>query len=128
MEEIIDIIIKVVATLLALGLGWLGKYLISWLKTVLDAKSAEKLDLFIAELVAAAEQMYKQNDPDGSVRLGYVQDMLIDAGYEVTDAIKALIESKVFSINLTNRAIETELVAEGQPVLGFVAEGGGENE
>ena len=106
MEEIIDIIIKVVATLLALGLGWLGKYLISWLKTVLDAKSAEKLDLFIGELVAAAEQMYKQEDPDGTVRLGYVQNMLLEAGYEITDAVQALIESKVFSINLVNRSVD----------------------
>lgn len=102
MEQILDIIIKIVAALLALGAGWLGKYLVSWLKTKLNDKQAEKLDLFIAELVAAAEQMYKKDDPDGTVRLGYVQDMLIGAGYEITDAVKALIESKVFGINLIN--------------------------
>ena len=102
MEDILDIIIKVVAALLALGAGWLGRYLLTWLKTKLNDKQAEKLDLFVAELVSAAEQMYKKDDPDGTVRLNYVQQMLVEAGYEITDAIKALIESKVFSINLAN--------------------------
>lgn len=130
MEEIIDIIIKVLAALLALGLGWLGKYLISWLKTKLNDSQVEKLDLFIAELVAAAEQMYKKDDPDGSIRLEYVQDMLIEAGYEITDAIQALIEAKVFSINLANASgIAFEEAVEAKPVVGFTADSeGGEDQ
>lgn len=103
MEEIMNIIIKIVAMLLALGAGYLGKYVVNWLKTNLDDRGDAKLDLFVAELVAAAEQMYKKDDPDGTARLEYVQTMLIGAGYDITDAIQALIESKVFEINLTNR-------------------------
>ena len=68
MEQIIDIIIKVVATLLALGAGLLGKYLINLLKANLDEKNNERLDLFVAELVAAAEQIYKKDDPNGDIR------------------------------------------------------------
>lgn len=102
MEEIIDIIIKLAATLLAFGVAWVGKYLVAWLKTNMDEKETIMLDQFIAELVAAAEQMYKNDDPDGSVRLGYVKTMLLEAGYDITDAVKAMIESKVFEINLTN--------------------------
>lgn len=102
MEEIMNIIIKIVAMLLALGAGYLGKYLVSFLKTNLDDRGDAKLDLFIAELVAAAEQMYKEDDPDGTARLNYVQTMLIGAGYDITDAVRALIESKVFEINLMN--------------------------
>lgn len=133
MENIIDIIIKVLAALLALGVGWLGRYLISWVKTKLDDNQAAKLDLFVAELVAAAEQMYKQQDPDGSIRLEYVEDMLIEAGYDITEAVRALIESKVFDINLSRKSVErTELVEEGleDPVIvtGFTAEGGEDNE
>ena len=86
MDEIFDIIIKIIATLLAFGIGWLGKYLINWLKANMDEKEIAKLDLFISDLVAAAEQMYKQADPDGSIRLAYVQKMLLDAGYDITDA------------------------------------------
>ncbi len=102
MEEIIDIIIKIAATLLVAGAAWLGRYLVSFLKTDLDEKKTVMLDQFIADLVAAAEQMYKKDDPDGSIRLGYVQEMLVEAGYDITEAIQAMIESKVFSINLAN--------------------------
>lgn len=103
MEQIIDIIIKVVATLLAIGAGMLGKYLINLLKANLDEKNRKKLDLFITELVAAAEQLYKEWDEDGTIRYEYVSDMLIEAGYEITESIKVLIEAKVFEINLANR-------------------------
>lgn len=106
MEAIMDIIIKVAATLLAMGLGYLGKFAVKWLKGKVDAQSAEKLDLFISELCYAAEQMFKEVDPDGTIRRGYVENMLAQAGYELTDAIRALIESKVFEINLVNGVIE----------------------
>ena len=102
MEEIMNVFIKVAATLLAFGAAWLGKYLLNWLKSNVDEKAAEQLDFFVAELVAAAEQMYKKDDPDGSIRLNYVQEMLVDAGYDITDAVQALIESKVFEINMLN--------------------------
>jgi hypothetical protein len=102
MEEIINIIIKVVAMLLAMGAGYLGRYIVKVLKANLDEKKDAMLDLFIEELVAAAEQMFKKNDPDGVIRLEYVEDSLIDAGYEITEAVRALIESKVFSLNLIN--------------------------
>lgn len=103
MEEIMNIIIKVVAMLLALGIGYLGKFLVNWLKSIMDEKDETKLDLFISELVSAAEQMYKQEDPDGSIRLDYVQQMLVNAGYDITDAVQAMIESKVFEINLMTK-------------------------
>ena len=99
MDEILNVVIKVVATLLAFGIAWLGKYLLNLLKGKLNDQNAAQLDLFVAELVAAAEQMYKKDDPDGTVRLNYVLDMLIDAGYEITEALLAVIESKVYGIN-----------------------------
>lgn len=105
-EEILDIVIKVVATLLALGAAWLGKYVVSWLKTKLSEKNAAKLDLFVAELVAAAEQLYKEDDIDGKMRLSYVESMLIQAGYEITNVVRAMIESKVFEINQLNKDVK----------------------
>lgn len=104
MDEIMNTIIKIVAALLALGIGWAGRYLIGWLKKNMSAKDAEKLELFVSELVEAAEQMYKADDPDGSIRLRYVESMLMQAGYDLTDAIRAMIESNVFHINLTNKS------------------------
>ena len=103
MENIIDILIRVAAMLLIVGIGWLGRYLVKWLRTKLNDEQSAKLDLFVGELVAAAEQMCKNLDPDGSVRLDYVTGMLIEAGYEITDAVRALIEAKVYEVNLANK-------------------------
>ena len=119
MEDIINIIIKVAATLLAFGAAWLGRYLVSFLKTNLDEKQTVILDQFIADLVAAAEQMYKKDDPDGSIRLGYVKTMLVEAGYDITEAVQAMIESKVFSINLASKGAEQIILEEATPVVGF---------
>ena len=106
MEQIIDIIIKIVATLLLAGAGWLGKYVISYLRNNLDEKNIAFLDTFVAELVAAAEQMYAKDDPDGSIRLSYVPELLVAAGYEITAAVQALIESKVYDINILNKSVK----------------------
>lgn len=121
MEDIINIAIKVVATLLAFGAAWLGRYLVAWLKTNLDDKQDAILDQFIADLVAAAEQMYKKDDPDGSARMEYVQDMLVEAGYDITEFVQAMIESKVFSINLATKGAEQIILEEvtATPVIGF---------
>lgn len=108
MENILDIIIRIAATLLALGAGYLGKLLVGWIKSKLSAHDAAKLDLFIDELCKAAEQMYKTDDPDGTIRLRYVESMLTQAGYEITDAVRAMIESKVFTINLANKGGEVK--------------------
>lgn len=122
MEDIINIVIKIAATLLAFGAAWLGRYLVSFLKTNLDEKQTVILDQFIADLVAAAEQMYKQDDPYGSIRLDYVQTMLVEAGYEITEAIQAMIESKVFSINLATKGAEQIILEGATPVVGFQTE------
>lgn len=102
MDEIMNILIKLAAMVLTFLLARGCRYVYELLKATLDEKNDARLDLFIEELVAAAEQMFKKDDPDGTVRLDYVQNTLIDAGYEITEAIRALIESKVFSINLSN--------------------------
>ena len=128
MDEILNILIKLAAMVLVFLVGRAGRYLFELLKTKLNEKQTEKLDLFIAELVAAAEQMYKKDDPDGTVRLNYVQQMLVEAGYDITSAVQALIESKVFSINLMNAASVIESI-EVKPVIGFGTEPeGGEGE
>ena len=108
METLVDILIKIVATLLAFGVGYLGKLLVGWVKGKLSEQQSEKLDLFVAELCMAAEQMFKEADPDGTIRRQYVEGMLVKAGYEITDVIRAMIESKVFTINLAVKGGETK--------------------
>lgn len=106
MEQIVDIIIKIVATLLLAGAGWLGKYVITYLRNNLDAKEVAFLDSFIAELVAAAEQLYAEADTTGRIRREYVQKMLVEAGYEITEAVQAMIEAKVYDINILNQSVK----------------------
>ena len=106
MEQIIDIVIKIVATILLAGAGWLGNYIITYLRSNLDAREVEFLDSFVAEMVAAAEQLYADVDEDGSIRREYVYKMLIEAGYEITEAVKAMIEAKVYDINITNKSVK----------------------
>lgn len=102
MEMVEDIIIRLAAVLLAYGFGYLLKLVIEWIRSKLDDKQEAKFNLFLTELVYAAEQMYKGEDPDGSKRLSYVQELLIESGYELTDVVRALIESKVYDLNRWN--------------------------
>lgn len=109
MEQIIDIIIKIVATLLLAGAGWLVKYVITYLRSNLDAREVEFLDTFIAELVAAAEQLYAEVDETGGIRREYVYNRLVEAGYEITEAVKAMIEAKVYDINILNQSVSLKV-------------------
>lgn len=95
MEEILNIVIKMLGSLAGLGLVWLLGVAADYLK---QKGYNDELDRFITSLVTAAEQMYWNED--GDFRLKYVQTMLIEAGYELTDVIRAKIESKVYEINI----------------------------
>lgn len=108
MDEIINILVKLAAMVLTFFIARGCRYLYDFLKGKLDEQNDAKLDLFVSELVTAAEQMFKKDDPDGSVRLEYVQDMLVEAGYDITEAIRAMIESKVFEINLISKGGDSE--------------------
>lgn len=103
MEDIIDIVLKVLALLLGAGLGYLGKLAVSYIKSKLTAQQAAELDTLIGELVAAAEQMYKAGDNNGSIRYDYVVGRLRDLGYAVTKEVNDLIESNVLKVNLAVR-------------------------
>lgn len=103
MDNITDILIKLAATLLCYGGYILAQKAREYLK---DKKEAEKLDKFLDELVLAAEQMYHDTDESGAVRRSYVQDMLMEAGYELNEAIRAKIEARVLKVNLAKKAGE----------------------
>lgn len=99
MEGFIDLIIRFLAALLLIVGSFLGKKAMEWLKSKLDQAENEKLDKLIDDFTMAAEQMLKEFDDDGSARLDYVYENLVEAGYEITEAIRAKIESRVFRIN-----------------------------
>ena len=102
-EEILNIFIKLGVSLLGLLLGVLLQEAKKYLQAKLSNEERAKLENLVKTLVAAAEQMYGTEDPDGGKRLGYVQNMLRDAGVELTDAVRAIIESQVQNLNSSKK-------------------------
>lgn len=102
-EEILDIIIKLGVSLLGLFVGVVLQEAKKYLQAKLSAEERAKLQDLVKTLVAAAEQMYGTEDPDGGKRLGYVQNMLIKAGVELTDTVRAIIEAQVQSLNSSKK-------------------------
>ena len=100
MNQIITIVIKILGSLLAIA-GTYGIILFkSWLEEKIGNQKVQTLEGYIAQFVAAAEQQFREDDPDGIKRMEYVTDLLQELGYAVTDKIKALIEAEVYKINL----------------------------
>lgn len=56
------------------------------------------VDKLIYDFVSAAEQQFKVSDPTGKVRLDYVTELLQKMGIEITEIIKAKIESTVLDM------------------------------
>lgn len=103
MENLFDTLLKLAATALGLGLGYLAKMAVPYITKFFEDKKRKDL---VNRLVKAAEQMFYSEDPDGSVRRGYVMDMLMEAGYELTDILRAEIEAKVFDVNLAQKGVD----------------------
>ena len=98
-EELLSDVVKILVSLLAIAGTYLVAKVKSYLAKRLSAHGMDILDKLIKDFCEAAEQQYKLSDPDGSIRYTYVQELLVEAGYDITDVIKAKIESTVYNIN-----------------------------
>lgn len=96
MEEIMDILIKLIGSLAGVAVVYAAKALGAYMTQLRENK---KIDKLVTSAVKAAEQLFKKEDEDGQIRLNYVQNILIEAGYDLTDAIMAEVESRVFDLN-----------------------------
>lgn len=101
--EITNLIAQVIIALLGLGCLWLLTKARHILKVRAEAEEATELDKLIYQLVAAAEQQLKAEDPTGQVRKQYVIDLLTKLGFEVNAEINARIEAAVYAINLEQK-------------------------
>lgn len=101
--EIMDLVVKAVFGIL----GLLGIWLVGWVKDALKARvqaeQAAELDRLIYNFVAAADQMLKEVDPDGSKRKAYVTGNLMKLGIVITEEVNARIEAAVFGINIEQK-------------------------
>lgn len=96
MEEILDILVKFIGSLAGVAIVYAAKAACGYMAQLREDKKFDKL---VSSAVKAAEQLYKAEDADGTIRLDYVQALLIEAGYDLTEAIMAEIESRVFDLN-----------------------------
>lgn len=99
MEVIIDLLGKIIAaafvSIIFIALKELKSFILAKKEEIED----EKLRALIESFVEAAEQMLKEDDPDGTIRKQYVEENLKLLGYEINEQINAYIEAYVFDIN-----------------------------
>ena len=89
-NAIVDIIVALVLVVVT-------RYAVPYLQTLVNVKDRQKLVCFVTELVAAAEQIFRESG-QGQTKKEYVVDALICSGYEVDHEIDALIEAAVFRL------------------------------
>jgi hypothetical protein len=117
--EYIEIIGKILGWAIVVIITYLTPKVNAWLVEKVGAEKAEKLRKLIEELVAAAEQMFKEDDPTGEIRKKYVEQQVEALGYQITEDVNAMIESMVWRLNQSNDPLKDymkELVEDGQSV------------
>ncbi len=98
-QQIVEIVVQIVIALLGLGGLYLIGCLKKWLANREDEQEQTMVDALINQLVEAAEQMLKADDPSGFKRRRYVVEGLAQLGYTLTDILNAKIEAAVFRLN-----------------------------
>ena len=91
MDEVLKVLLALIAVLLT-------RYAIPAINAYLKSKNADELEALISELVTAAEQLIKGSGK-GESKLAYVEEMLNAQGIEMTDSVRAKVESKVYELN-----------------------------
>lgn len=102
-ETITPLLADALVSLLSLALMWLISWAVKKLKAEAEAEDATRLEVVIYNLVVAAEQVLKKDDPTGHLRKQYVIDLLQQLGYEVNKEVLAQIEAAVWAVNVEGR-------------------------
>lgn len=71
----------------------------AWFEANTDKATQEKVLELVRSFARAAEQLYHDIDPDGSMRNTYVQKQLTALGIEITASVLNMIEAEVWAIN-----------------------------
>ena len=99
MENIYDIIGKLLAALAVGLLAYLTPKVKEWLSANTDDATEAAVLRMVRSFARAAEQLYHDQDPDGTIRKKYVCGQLQELGIAVTDAVIDMIEGAVWEIN-----------------------------
>lgn len=89
-------------------LGWIAPKARAWLVANTDKTTQDNLEAMVRSFARAAEQLYKETDPDGTKRNRYVLDQLRAVGYQITDKILDMIEAEVWAINTETKKAQVQ--------------------
>lgn len=102
MDDIFSILVKLAGTVLAALLVYLCTKVKTWLTNKIGEIKDERLRELINSFAESAEQTLKADDPTGEKRFERVTQLLNEAGVEVNDIVRSMIEAAVYNINLNN--------------------------
>lgn len=102
-EKIITLIGEIIGAIFAGAVLYLIPKVKEWLEIRASKDTQETLKILIESFVRAAEQLLKDRDKDGSMRMNYVQDKLREIGIEITSDVISMIEASVWEVNNQNR-------------------------
>ena len=109
MEHIYEIFGNLLAALLVGLLATLIPKVRAWLTANADRAVQEKVQRLVRAFAQAAEQLYRNNDPQGEIRKRFVQEQLRALGVEITEMTVNMIESAVWEINTENKKAQVQV-------------------
>lgn len=95
-ETIIAIIGRLIGALLVCFVAYITPKVNTWLNLKSESEATALTIELIREFVAAADQLFKADDPTGEIRNKYVKKQLEQLGYTITEEINAYIEASVY--------------------------------
>lgn len=109
MEHIYEIFGNLLAALVVGLLAALVPKARAWFEANADRAIQERVQRLIRAFAQAAEQLYRNNDPQGDIRKRFVQEQLRALGIEITEAVINMIESAVWEINTTSKQSQVQV-------------------
>lgn len=115
MTNLYEIIGNLLAAFAVGLLAYLTPKLKAWLVAQKGTAVWEGVREMVQAFARAAEQLYHDQDPDGTKRQKFVLEQLRAAGVEITEAVINMIEGAVWEINTENRKtlVQTKEIVSG---------------
>ena len=115
MTNLYEIIGRLLAAVLVGLLAYLTPKAKAWFTANADATTQENIRRLVRSFARAAEQLYHDQDPNGTQRQLFVQEQLRALGVEVTEAVINMIEGAVWEINTENKKalVQTKEIVSG---------------
>ena len=103
MTNLYEIIGNLLAAFTVGLLAYLAPKARAWFLANTDAATQQRVQLLVQSFARAAEQLYHDQDPEGTKRQQFVMEQLRAAGVAITEAVINMIEGAVWEINTENR-------------------------